>query len=168
MGGKRTHGLGTWPYPLPSPGPRPCCPATVLLEPWPLVVPLPGQMRLNRGLAGPERPQVPGRRLWLLFHKEQEANKVAKSSKNWPKAELADETGAAEPDDHGWSFFLPPSPGFTDIKWLPREGRPGGSAVKCARSTSAARILGADMALLGKPCYGKRPTYKVEEDGHGR
>ena len=26
---------------------------------------------------------------------------------------------------------------------------------------------GADMALLGKPCCGSRPTYKVEEDGHG-
>ena len=24
---------------------------------------------------------------------------------------------------------------------------------------------GADMALLGKPCCGRRPTYKVEEDG---
>ena len=54
----------------------------------------------------------------------------------------------------------------------PRRGRPGGTAVKCARSASAAWgspvwILGADMALLGKPCCGKRPTYKVEEDGHG-
>ena len=27
--------------------------------------------------------------------------------------------------------------------------------------------LGVDMALLGKPCCGRRPTYKVEEDGHG-
>ena len=25
---------------------------------------------------------------------------------------------------------------------------------------------GADMALLGTPCCGRRPTYKVEEDGH--
>ena len=24
-----------------------------------------------------------------------------------------------------------------------------------------------DMAPLGKPCCGRRPTYKVEEDGHG-
>ena len=51
-------------------------------------------------------------------------------------------------------------------------GRPGGTAVKCTRSASAAqgslvRILGADMALLGKPCCGRHPTYKVEEDGHG-
>ena len=29
------------------------------------------------------------------------------------------------------------------------------------------RILGADIAPLGKPCSGRRPTYKVEEDGHG-
>ena len=29
------------------------------------------------------------------------------------------------------------------------------------------QIPGADMALLGKPCCGRRPTYKVEEDGHG-
>ena len=28
-------------------------------------------------------------------------------------------------------------------------------------------ILGADMAPLGKPCCGRHPTYKVEEDGHG-
>ena len=25
---------------------------------------------------------------------------------------------------------------------------------------------GADMAPLVKPCYGRHPTYKVEEDGH--
>ena len=58
---------------------------------------------------------------------------------------------------------------FTIITFL---GLPGGAEVKCARSASAAwgspvRILGADMALLGKPCCGRRPTYKVEEDGHG-
>ena len=40
------------------------------------------------------------------------------------------------------------------------------------RSASAAqgspiRIPGVDMAPLGKPCCGRRPTYKVEEDGHG-
>ena len=28
-------------------------------------------------------------------------------------------------------------------------------------------ILGAGMAPLGKPFCGRRPTYKVEEDGHG-
>ena len=28
-------------------------------------------------------------------------------------------------------------------------------------------IPGADMALLGTPCCGRHPTYKVEEDRHG-
>ena len=51
-------------------------------------------------------------------------------------------------------------------------GQPGGTVVKCVRSASVAqgsqvRILGADMTLLGMPCCGRRPTYKVEEDGHG-
>ena len=52
----------------------------------------------------------------------------------------------------------------------PGRGQPGDAAVKCTRSALAApgspvRILGADMALLGKPCCGRHPTYKVE-DGH--
>ena len=51
-------------------------------------------------------------------------------------------------------------------------GRPGHAVVKCARCTlatwgSPVHIPGADMALLGKPWCGRRPTYKVEEDGHG-
>ena len=51
-------------------------------------------------------------------------------------------------------------------------GRLGGTAVKFTHSDFAAqgspvRILGADMAPHGKPCCGRRPTYKVEEDGHG-
>ena len=44
--------------------------------------------------------------------------------------------------------------------------------VKFASSPLAARgspvqIPGVDMAPLGKPCCGRRPTYKVEEDGRG-
>ena len=51
-------------------------------------------------------------------------------------------------------------------------GWPSGAAVKFTHSTSAAQgspvqIPGADRTLLGKPCCGRRPTYKVEEDGHG-
>ena len=50
--------------------------------------------------------------------------------------------------------------------------QPSGAAVKFARSASAAwgspvQIPGVDMAHLGKPCYGRRPMYNVEEDGHG-
>ena len=58
------------------------------------------------------------------------------------------------------------------LKNLQLWGRPSGSAVKFAHSTSVdqglpVQIQGADMPLLGKPCFGRRPTYKVEEDGHG-
>ena len=54
---------------------------------------------------------------------------------------------------------------------IKKRGWPGGAAVKCACSASAARgslvqILGTDMAPFGKPCCGRCPTYKVEEDGH--
>ena len=50
-------------------------------------------------------------------------------------------------------------------------GQPGGPAVKFACSAlvargSLVRMLVADMAPLGKPCCGRHPTYKVEEDGH--
>ena len=50
-------------------------------------------------------------------------------------------------------------------------GQPGGTVVKCARSTlvaqgSPVQIPGADMALLDKLCCGRHPTYKAEEDGH--
>ena len=51
-------------------------------------------------------------------------------------------------------------------------GRPGGTEVKFTCSASVAQglpvqILGADMASLVKPCCGRCPTCKVEEDGHG-
>ena len=44
--------------------------------------------------------------------------------------------------------------------------------VKCTCSAlagrgSPVRIPGADMAPHGKPCCGRRPPYKVKEDGHG-
>ena len=47
---------------------------------------------------------------------------------------------------------------------------PVAAAVKFARFASATQglpvqIPGADMALLIKPCCGRHPTYKVEEDG---
>ena len=34
-------------------------------------------------------------------------------------------------------------------------------------SGSPVWIPGVDMAPIGKPSCGRRPTYKVEEDGHG-
>ena len=50
--------------------------------------------------------------------------------------------------------------------------QPDGAAVKCTHSASVAQgtavwILGEDMALLGQPCCGRRPTNNIEEDGHG-
>ena len=51
-------------------------------------------------------------------------------------------------------------------------GQPGGAAVKFTCSAlvaqgSLVQIPGADMTLIVKPCCGRHPTYKVEEDGHG-
>ena len=53
-----------------------------------------------------------------------------------------------------------------------RGGKPNDTAVKFARSASEARgppvwMLGVDMSPLIKPCCGRHPTYKVEEDEHG-
>ena len=69
--------------------------------------------------------------------------------------------GREEAKDSGWSN------GRTE-----KRCQPSGAVVKYARSTSAAwglqvRILGVDMAPLGKPCCGRHPTYKIEEDGQG-
>ena len=59
-----------------------------------------------------------------------------------------------------------------DIKIVQFWGQPGGAVVKCKRFASMAkgslvRIPGMDMALLLKPCCGRRATHKVEEGGHG-
>ena len=59
------------------------------------------------------------------------------------------------------------------VKILVILGQPGGTAVKFACSDSVAwgspvQILGMDLrTVLIKPCCGRHPTYKVEEDGHG-
>ena len=59
---------------------------------------------------------------------------------------------------------------FDDFK-KSSQGPACGTAVKIACSALVAqglpfRILGADLAPLGKTCCGRHPTYKVEEDGH--
>ena len=51
-------------------------------------------------------------------------------------------------------------------------GWPSGAVVKIAHSALVAqgswvRIPDEDMAPFGKPCCGRHPTYKVEEDGPG-
>ena len=50
-------------------------------------------------------------------------------------------------------------------------GRPGGVVGKFAHSALAAwallvRIPAAHLAVLIKLCCGRRPTYKIEDDGH--
>ena len=52
-------------------------------------------------------------------------------------------------------------------KKLPVRGWPGGTVVKFARYASVARGSPVRIPLLGKPCCGRRPTYKLEEDEHG-
>ena len=61
--------------------------------------------------------------------------------------------------------------GSTVVEKSDDMGQPGGTVVKCAHSALVAWglpiwISGADVALVGTPCCGRRPTYKVEEDGH--
>ena len=58
---------------------------------------------------------------------------------------------------------------FQEIQY---RGRAGGTGIKCPHSAFGARGLPVrisvmDMAPCGKPCCGRRPTYKMEEDGHG-
>ena len=73
--------------------------------------------------------------------------------------------------DHPLSLSLPPTT-LSLIRISQCWGQPHGTVVKCARSALAARgspvrIPGVDMAPLGKPCCGRHPTYKVQEDGLG-
>ena len=44
-------------------------------------------------------------------------------------------------------------------------GQPGGVVIKFAHSTSLAWVR-RFRSLLVKPCCGRCPTYKIEEDGH--
>ena len=55
---------------------------------------------------------------------------------------------------------------------IQHRGQPGGAAAKFAGSSLVAwgllvRIPVRTYALHVKPCCDRRPTYKVEEDGHG-
>ena len=73
-------------------------------------------------------------------------------------------------DNHYHKFDLYPLV-YESIIFKKIRGRPGGTAVKGEYSVSAAQGLlvgmpGGDVAPLGKPCCGRCPTYKVEEDGH--
>ena len=61
--------------------------------------------------------------------------------------------------------------GNTAVKESIHRGQPRGTEVKFTRSISVARgspvrIPGADLHTVIKPCCGRRPTYKVEEDEH--
>ena len=81
------------------------------------------------------------------------------------RREVQDETGLA-------LFGL--CPGKTEDDFQRNVGlaqwRSGLVLTFCFRVAQGSRvgILGVDMAPFGKkPCCGRRPTYKVEEDGHG-
>ena len=54
------------------------------------------------------------------------------------------------------------------FKYKAVSGQSGSTAVKFTHSALVVRWFGSHVwnyALLGKPCCGRRPTYKVEEDG---
>ena len=46
-------------------------------------------------------------------------------------------------------------------------GPAGGAAVKFARPGFAGSDPGCGHGTAWQPCCGRRPTYKLEEDGHG-
>ena len=75
-------------------------------------------------------------------------------------------------DDWGPQITVEETKDFSSYQDCNYRGQPGGAAVKSACSAllaqgSLAQIPGVDMAPLDKPHCGRRPTYKVEEDGHG-
>ena len=76
--------------------------------------------------------------------------------------------------DHPLRFCAPGSPrGRGDATREPQGqrgavgGQPGGAVVKCGRSASVARGSPVQILCTDMPRCGRRPTYKVEEDGHG-
>ena len=71
-----------------------------------------------------------------------------------------------------WEIRTKRKAGFLSFKKVFERDWPGGTVIKFTCSASAVwgslvRIPGSDMSPLGKPCCGRCPTYKVEEDGHG-
>ena len=59
------------------------------------------------------------------------------------------------------------------VKNISYRGQPGGTALKCTCSASRGPGFATSDPGCGhgtarqKPCCGRRPMYKVEEDGHG-
>ena len=96
-------------------------------------------------------------------------SKNGKKSKLWTASVLESRKASCLEPNGTLSYWVL---SYNHLKFISLRGQPGGTAAKCARSTSVAQglsvqIPGADMVLLGTHCCGRRPTYKVEEDGHG-